>query len=348
MTTSGGADIEETAGLDPDPGRTGRSPTGAVDGSLTVPVRDLDVVAVISGDAGPALLLEAGRAAFGTVLVVGERAPRECHRVRAGDQRARGGGPDRLVERGGGSMRYGWVAAVLLVASVQLAQAWDGATVLFGLAALLGFLALPLKKLVPAGLAGLGLMTVAMAGGYLAARGAVPDRDPTQRAARHRAAPAHRRAPRSRHPRIARPRAAAGLRRLRGDGAVDHQATHGVVRARSRRRDALRVRRAAHRGQSRPLRHHRTGSGRAAGVRLADHRPARPRRAARRARRDARRADVADDRVAHQRLRAAQTRRATDHGRARSPTRSRNSRPGPPRARPNSSGCVAPRCRCGW
>lgn len=76
-------------------------------------------------------------------------------------------------------MRYGWVAAVLLVASAGLAQAWDGATVLFGLAALLGFLALPLRKLVPAGLAGLALMVFAMAGGYFAARGAVPDRDPT-------------------------------------------------------------------------------------------------------------------------------------------------------------------------
>ena len=40
-----------------------------------MPVRDLDVVAVVSGDAGPALLLEAGRAAFGTVLVVGEPRP---------------------------------------------------------------------------------------------------------------------------------------------------------------------------------------------------------------------------------------------------------------------------------
>ncbi|WP_154697914.1 DUF3488 and transglutaminase-like domain-containing protein [Lentzea guizhouensis] len=76
-------------------------------------------------------------------------------------------------------MRYAWVAAVLLVASVQLAQAWDGAVVYFGLAAALGFLALPLRRLVPAGLAGIGLMAVAMAGGYFAARGAVPGREPT-------------------------------------------------------------------------------------------------------------------------------------------------------------------------
>ncbi|WP_157529788.1 transglutaminase domain-containing protein [Nocardia sp. NRRL S-836] len=76
-------------------------------------------------------------------------------------------------------MRYAWVAAVLLVASVQLAQAWDGAVVYFGLAAVLGFLAVPLRRLVPAGLAGIALMTVAMAGGYFAARDAVPGRDPT-------------------------------------------------------------------------------------------------------------------------------------------------------------------------
>lgn len=76
-------------------------------------------------------------------------------------------------------MKYAWVAAVLLVASLQLAQAWDGATVLFGLCAVLGFLALPLTRLVPAGLAGLALMVFAFAGGFFAARGAVPDRDPT-------------------------------------------------------------------------------------------------------------------------------------------------------------------------
>lgn len=75
-------------------------------------------------------------------------------------------------------MRYAWVAAVLVVGSLQLAQAWDGATVYFGLAAFAGFLALPLKRLVPAGLAGLAVMVLAMAGGFFAARGASPNRDP--------------------------------------------------------------------------------------------------------------------------------------------------------------------------
>ncbi|MFI6099526.1 DUF3488 and transglutaminase-like domain-containing protein [Lentzea sp. NPDC051213] len=76
-------------------------------------------------------------------------------------------------------MKFAWVAAVLLVGSLQLAQAWDGAIVYFGLAAFAGFLALLLKKLVPAGLAGLAVMALAMAGGFFAARGASPDRDPT-------------------------------------------------------------------------------------------------------------------------------------------------------------------------
>ncbi|NUT46883.1 MAG: DUF58 domain-containing protein, partial [Saccharothrix sp.] len=40
-----------------------------------VPVRDLDVVAVVSGTTVPALVLEAGRAAFGGVLVVEEKRP---------------------------------------------------------------------------------------------------------------------------------------------------------------------------------------------------------------------------------------------------------------------------------
>ncbi|USX56001.1 transglutaminase domain-containing protein [Lentzea sp. HUAS12] len=75
-------------------------------------------------------------------------------------------------------LKYGWVTALLLVASLQLAQAWDGATLYFGLAALTGFLALLLKKLVPAGLAALGVMVVAMAGGFFLARGASPNRDP--------------------------------------------------------------------------------------------------------------------------------------------------------------------------
>ncbi|WP_329793286.1 transglutaminase domain-containing protein [Lentzea sp. DG1S-22] len=76
-------------------------------------------------------------------------------------------------------LKYGWVAALVLVASLQLAQAWDGATLYFGLAALVGFVALPLKKLVPAGLAALAVMVVAVTGGFFAARGASPDRDPT-------------------------------------------------------------------------------------------------------------------------------------------------------------------------
>ncbi|MDX8030708.1 transglutaminaseTgpA domain-containing protein [Lentzea sp. BCCO 10_0856] len=76
-------------------------------------------------------------------------------------------------------MKFAWVAAVLLVGSLQLAQAWDGAHVYFGLAAFAGFLALGLKRLVPAGLAGLAVMVLAMTGGFFAARGASPDRDPT-------------------------------------------------------------------------------------------------------------------------------------------------------------------------
>lgn len=76
-------------------------------------------------------------------------------------------------------MKYAWVSALLLVASLQLSQAWDGATLYFGLAAFTGFLALLLKKLVPAGLAGLAVMVLAMAAGFFAAKGASPDRDPT-------------------------------------------------------------------------------------------------------------------------------------------------------------------------
>ncbi|MGW6934406.1 DUF3488 and transglutaminase-like domain-containing protein [Lentzea sp. NPDC054927] len=76
-------------------------------------------------------------------------------------------------------MKFAWVAAVLLVGSLQLAQAWDGAYVYFGLAAFAGFLALVLKRLVPAGLAALAVMVLAMVGGFFAARGASPDRDPT-------------------------------------------------------------------------------------------------------------------------------------------------------------------------
>ncbi|SFQ98633.1 Transglutaminase-like superfamily protein [Lentzea waywayandensis] len=76
-------------------------------------------------------------------------------------------------------MKFAWVAAILLVGSLQLAQAWDGAFVYFGLAAFAGFLALALKRLVPAGLAALAVMVLAMTGGFFLARGASPDRDPT-------------------------------------------------------------------------------------------------------------------------------------------------------------------------
>ncbi|MFD4674057.1 DUF3488 and transglutaminase-like domain-containing protein [Lentzea sp. NPDC058450] len=78
-----------------------------------------------------------------------------------------------------GVLKFVWVAALLLVGSLQLAQAWDGAFVYFGLAAFSGFLALLLKKFVPAGLAALAVMVVAMAGGFLMAKDASPDRDPT-------------------------------------------------------------------------------------------------------------------------------------------------------------------------
>jgi len=75
-------------------------------------------------------------------------------------------------------VKYAWVAAVLVAGSLHLAQAWDGAFVYFGLAAFAGFLALLLKRLVPAGLAGLAVMVLALTGGFFAARGAEPARDP--------------------------------------------------------------------------------------------------------------------------------------------------------------------------
>lgn len=79
----------------------------------------------------------------------------------------------------GSLLKYGWVTAVLLVGALQLSQAWDGATVYFGLAALAGFAALPLKRIVPGGLAALAVMVLALTGGFFLARGASPDRDPT-------------------------------------------------------------------------------------------------------------------------------------------------------------------------
>lgn len=79
----------------------------------------------------------------------------------------------------GSLLKYGWVTAVLLVGALQLSQAWDGAAVYFGLAALAGFAALPLKRIVPGGLAALAVMVLALTGGFFLARGASPDRDPT-------------------------------------------------------------------------------------------------------------------------------------------------------------------------
>ncbi|MFD9700672.1 transglutaminase domain-containing protein [Lentzea sp. NPDC059081] len=79
----------------------------------------------------------------------------------------------------GGVMKYAWVSALLVVGSLQLAQAWDGAFLYFGLAAFTGFLALLLARLVPAGLAALAVMVLALTAGFFAARGASPDRDPT-------------------------------------------------------------------------------------------------------------------------------------------------------------------------
>ncbi|MGW6444236.1 DUF3488 and transglutaminase-like domain-containing protein [Lentzea sp. NPDC055074] len=79
----------------------------------------------------------------------------------------------------GSLLKFAWVAALLLIGALQLSQAWDGATLYFGLAALTGFAALLLKRIVPAGLAALAIMVAAMAGGFFLARGASPDRDPT-------------------------------------------------------------------------------------------------------------------------------------------------------------------------
>ncbi|WP_197289171.1 DUF58 domain-containing protein [Nocardia sp. NRRL S-836] len=75
MTTSGSADVEETQDSTPILATLADLELTELDGALTVPVRDLDVVAVISGHTSPALLLEAGRAAFGAMLVVDEQKP---------------------------------------------------------------------------------------------------------------------------------------------------------------------------------------------------------------------------------------------------------------------------------
>ncbi|MCX2947506.1 DUF58 domain-containing protein [Lentzea sp. NEAU-D7] len=75
LTSSGGTDIEEQQDSAPILSALADLALRDVDGRPTVPVRDLDVVAVISGSPVPALVLEAGRAAFGVVLVVDEKRP---------------------------------------------------------------------------------------------------------------------------------------------------------------------------------------------------------------------------------------------------------------------------------
>ncbi|MFS8103407.1 DUF58 domain-containing protein [Lentzea alba] len=75
LTSSGGTDLEENQDSAPILSALADLELQDVDGRPTVPVRDLDVVAVVSGATVPALVLEAGRAAFGTVLVVDEKRP---------------------------------------------------------------------------------------------------------------------------------------------------------------------------------------------------------------------------------------------------------------------------------
>ncbi|TDV57159.1 DUF58 domain-containing protein [Actinophytocola oryzae] len=76
MSASGGVELEVPAGaLSDDTALAALAdiqPVSGVDGLLPVPVRDLDVVAVISGVGADqaSLLLEAGRASVGVVLVV--------------------------------------------------------------------------------------------------------------------------------------------------------------------------------------------------------------------------------------------------------------------------------------
>jgi uncharacterized protein (DUF58 family) len=76
MSASGGVDVEVPAGvLEDDTALAALAdiqPVSDVDAMLSVPQRDLDVVAVISGGAADqvSLLLEAGRASVGVVLVV--------------------------------------------------------------------------------------------------------------------------------------------------------------------------------------------------------------------------------------------------------------------------------------
>ncbi|MET9225306.1 DUF58 domain-containing protein [Lentzea sp. NPDC003310] len=75
LTSSGSIDIEEQQDSAPILSALADLELQDVDGRPTVPVRDLDVVAVISGRSVPALVLEAGRAAFGVLLVVDEQRP---------------------------------------------------------------------------------------------------------------------------------------------------------------------------------------------------------------------------------------------------------------------------------
>jgi uncharacterized protein (DUF58 family) len=76
MSASGGVDLEVPAGMVEDDTTLAAlsdiQPVSDVDALLSVPLRDLDVVAVISGSGADqaALLLEAGRASVGVVLVV--------------------------------------------------------------------------------------------------------------------------------------------------------------------------------------------------------------------------------------------------------------------------------------
>ncbi|HEX6352722.1 DUF58 domain-containing protein [Actinophytocola sp.] len=80
MSASGGVDVEVPAGVLEDDSALAAladiQPVSDVDAMLSVPQRDLDVVAVISGGGADqaSLLLEAGRASVGVVLVVDREA----------------------------------------------------------------------------------------------------------------------------------------------------------------------------------------------------------------------------------------------------------------------------------
>lgn len=75
LTSSGGTDLEEQQDPAPILSALADLELRDVDGRPAVPVRDLDVVAVVSGTSVPALVLEAGRAAHGVVLVVDGQRP---------------------------------------------------------------------------------------------------------------------------------------------------------------------------------------------------------------------------------------------------------------------------------